>query len=126
MERDRIGDHYYNFGTGFDVTVTIPTDISGCDKSGQTRMVDAKKLEIPTPNFVTLGHELGHALHIINGSALKDSQLTSDFFDLQKIPGFTDYEGNLEEFGNNTMVENAIRADLKMRRGMDILIDIQF
>lgn len=111
----RIGDHYYNFGTGSDVTVTIPTDISDCDKSGQTRMVDAQKLEIPTPNFVTLGHELGHALHIINGSALKDAQLASDFFDLQEIPGFTDYDSNLEEFGNITMVENAIRADLKMR-----------
>jgi hypothetical protein len=94
-------------------------DIRDAEDHRQARSVDAKEMEIPQPSFITLGHELGHVGHFMDGSVLKHQSLQSDLE--PAVAGGADMAPweDLEEMGNILNAENDLRAahGLKPRHG---------
>lgn len=113
-------DKYYKFGAGTGVNVTITRDIRDGEDHHTARFVDENRKEIPSPNFITLGHELGHGIHILSGVALGDQGVSDQ---LMQHLGVTGKEksnwSNMEEYANINSVENALRKEygLKSRYG---------
>jgi hypothetical protein len=116
----RMAGKYYLFGAGTAVDVTITRDIRDAEDHHTARFVDDQRNEIPTPNFITLGHELGHAAHMMGGVALGDDQVSSHLLGQVGVTGPEEANwSNMEEYGNIHSVENALRGDygLKPRYG---------
>ncbi|MCG8460366.1 MAG: type III secretion system effector protein [Holophagales bacterium] len=107
----KIGGKYYRFGKGSAVNVTMTRDVPDTSEHHTSRMVDKDGQELIFPNFLTLGHELGHAVHQMAGVSLGESKVSSDLF--SKVGGGTPEQdwSNLEELGNIAAVENALRGE---------------
>ena len=101
----RLGEDYYEFDKGAEgafVTSVAPKDTEQ-DVQGTGGDVAY------TPEFVTLAHELGHAMHMLAGA------VTGNEMDLMKAAGgdkqvATDKWSNPEELFNIIGVDNPIRA----------------
>lgn len=116
----RIGEDYFRFGTGLSSEIAMTRDIPDASTSHLARSVDETGSEIPMPNFVTLGHELGHSLHMMTGSALSEKDVLDKLsgrlspYDTPK--GLHDNWSDMEEYANINAVENSIRADLGLKK----------
>ncbi len=111
-----MGGKYFLFGAGTGANVTITRDIRDSSEHHSARFVDSNRDEIPTPNFITLGHELGHAAHMIRGVAL-GNQGVSDYL-LPKMGEGAQAVANwshMEEYGNIHAAENSLRAAYGLR-----------
>jgi hypothetical protein len=115
----RIGGKYYKFGEGTSVSVTMTWDIRDAEEHHTSRFVDENLNEIPTPNFITLGHELGHAAHMQKGVALGHQDTNDQLFPLIAPQASEKDWSNFEEYANINSVENALRSEfgLKSRYG---------
>ena len=105
------GGTRYRFGGGQGSHVRIQ------DEKGSN--VDKDLNKIATPGFVTLGHELGHALRILRGGSLGTPTLYSEHakeFGLDPSLEGLDKAvwSDLEEFVNINEVENQIRQETGM------------
>ncbi len=111
----KIGNQYYKYGKGSNVEVFITRDIPDSIDHHTSRFVDNNRNEIPTPNFVTLGHELGHAEHMQTGVSLGDASVSDTLFQ-HTAPNVSiqDYS-NYEEFANINAVENNIRTNIGLK-----------
>jgi hypothetical protein len=112
----KIAGAYYKFGRGTAVDVTLTRDIRDAEEHHTSRFVDKDRNEIPTPNFITLGHELGHAVHMLTGVALGKQEISDQLLPLVATPGVVEQDwSNLEEYANINSVENALRAEFGMK-----------
>ena len=114
----KVGQKYYKFGSGTAVNVTLTPDVTDAVDHATSRFVDSNKNEIPTPNYITLGHELGHAVHMQTGTALGEDNTTMSLFD-HVAPGLMGPQkaewSDIEEYSNINHVENAIRSEYGMK-----------
>lgn len=114
----KVGNKYYRFGSGTAVNVTLTPDIPDTADHTSSRFVDGNKNEIPTPNYITLGHELGHAVHMQTGANLGDDTLTKNLFG-HVAPELSQQQqkewSNVEEYSNINHVENSIRREYGMK-----------
>jgi hypothetical protein len=82
--------------------------------AGRSPASDAAGNEVLTPSFITLLHELGHALKIATGTYMPASAFAPELT-RQIIPNAADEDfwpaSTLEEFVNVTGVENPVRAE---------------
>jgi len=103
--------HYYSFGEGTASTITVPSDLRDGSRGPMSRSVDKDGNEIVVPVFISLGHELSHALHNLHGVASGDVEAQ----DLEPIaaPGINigDYSGILEEAVTIRGAENTLRRE---------------
>lgn len=116
----KIGTDYFRFGSGRSSEIALTRDIADASESHLARFVDDTGSEIPVPNFVTLGHELGHSLHMMTGASLSDDDIL-DSLSGRLSPyatpgGLHDDWSNMEEYANINAVENNIRADLGLKK----------
>ncbi|TPG40837.1 hypothetical protein [Flavobacterium pectinovorum] len=112
----KIGDKYFLFGSGIGVNVTITRDIRDAEDHHTSRSVDENRNEIPAPNFITLGHELGHATHMLDGVSLNNSKVSDHLFPQVGVHGAEELKwSNMEEYGNIHSVENSIRKEYGMK-----------
>lgn len=107
---------YYKFGAGSAVKVTMPSDLPDSSQYKESRLADAAGNELATPVFITLGHELGHGIHMQRGTLTKETEIPRFF------GGEADQEaylGDREEYVNIEGNENALRAEhgLGKRKG---------
>jgi|GEM_PF-5907724 len=111
-----IAGKYFKFGKGSAVDVTITRDIRDAEDHHTSRFVDEDMNEIPAPNFITLGHELGHASHILSGGALGDDGVGDKLLPMMGVsPEKRTTWSNMEEFANISSVENSLRKEYGMR-----------
>ncbi len=114
----KVGRKYYKFGAGTAVNVTLTPDVPDTADHATSRFVDANKNEIPTPNYITLGHELGHAVHMQTGANLGDDATTMSLFG-HMAPHLSQKQkgewSNVEEYANINHVENSIRHEYGMK-----------
>lgn len=108
-----IAGQYYLYGAGTGANVTMTRDIPDSANHSSSRMVDAQGNELVFPNFITLGHELGHAGHMIDGTALADNQVTGDLHTRIDANAGGDWT-HTEELGTITGSENKLRAEYGM------------
>jgi hypothetical protein len=107
---------YFLFGSGIGVNVTITRDIHDAEDHHTSRFVDKDRNEIPTPNFITLGHELGHAAHMLDGVSLGDSKVSDHLLPQVGVNGPEQLNwSNMEEYANIHSVENSIRNEYGMK-----------
>lgn len=105
------GGKRYRFGGGQGSYVRIQ------ESTGHN--VDKDLNQIVTPGFVSLGHELGHALRILRGGSITSPDLYSKHarqFGLDESLDSLDKSvwSDLEEFVNINEVENRIRGESRM------------
>ena len=102
-----LGGTKYRFGAGQGSYVRMA--------SGDEPMVDRGLNAIASPGFVTLGHELGHALRNLHGGSLKNPMLYGDKAQALGLEGDASLDkelwSDIEEFVNITQTENALRAE---------------
>jgi hypothetical protein len=111
-----MGGKYYKFGSGTAVDVTITTDVRDDADHQGARFVDDAREEIPVPNFITLGHELGHAAHMMQGTTLNEANLSDELLGKVGVSGAEVLNwSNMEEYANINAVENRLRADYGLR-----------
>lgn len=112
----KIDNRYYKFGGGTGVDVTITRDVRDDADDPAARFVDDARDEIPVPNFITLGHELGHAVHMMSGVALGDPTVSDRLLDKVDVKGKEALNwSDMEEYANINSVENRLRADYGLR-----------
>lgn len=107
MDGDR--RRYYRFGAGSSSTITYTADLADGSDSPMSRFVDEDGNEIIVPVFISLGHELGHALHTLNGAQSGGAQSLEPIAGAGLNPG--DYSGTLEEIVTIRGVENPLRQE---------------
>lgn len=107
---------YYKFGSGRPVRVTMPSDLPDGSQYKESRLADAGGNELATPVFITLGHELGHGIHMQRGTLSKETNIPGFFGDMADRSA---YLGDREEYVNIEGNENALRAEhgLGKRKG---------
>ena len=107
---------YYKFGTGSNVKVTVPVELTDSSMYNDSRLADTNDDELATPVFVLLGHELGHGIHMQRGTATQKTNIPNFFtnqHDQEK------YGSDSEEYVNIEGTENSLRAEhgLGARKG---------
>ncbi len=107
---------YYEFGKGTAVKVTMPSDLSDGSPNKESRLADANRNELATPVFITLGHELGHGIHMQRGTNTQGVTVPN-FFGAEDDKKA--YKYNQEEYVNIEGNENALREEhgLGIRKG---------
>ncbi len=100
---------YYRFGGGTTSTITYPSDLRDGSNDPMSRYVDDQGDEIIVPVFIALGHELGHALHTLNGAQSGSAQTLEPIAGAGIDPGR--YSGTLEEIVTIRGVENRLRDE---------------
>ena len=107
---------YYQFGKGSSVRVTMPSDLPDSSQYNESRLVDTTGNELATPVFITLGHELGHAIHMQRGTLTKETEITNFLTKKEDQIAYTD---DKEEYINIEGNENSLRAEhgLGTRKG---------
>lgn len=106
--------HYFTFNTGSASEIVLTPDTFDSSKYPTSRFVDSEGNEIIVPAFVTLTHELGHAVHMMEGNAVGR---VSGKLGKAVAPG-EDF-GNwsqLEEYNTINGVENKIRDESGLTR----------
>jgi hypothetical protein len=103
-----LGGTKYRFNQGQGSYVRMQADA--------TPKMDAQGNEIVTPGFVTLGHELGHALRILHGGSVVAGAFYTEHANVVGLDRAAESQdmklwSNLEEYVNITQTENAIRAE---------------
>lgn len=101
--------HYFKFNTGTSSEVVLTPDTFDSSRYPTSRFIDSEGNEIIVPAFVTLTHELGHAVHMLEGNAVGN---VSPTLGKAVVPGenFTSWS-NLEEYNTINGVENKIRGE---------------
>lgn len=111
----KIGGSYFKFGQGSGAEIPYPTDLQDVTELKDTRFLGTGGQEIIAPNYISLGHELGHAVRMNQGSAFRafNTELTDSRTELGE------YFGDNEELVNIRAVENRLRAEhqLPERKG---------
>jgi|GEM_PF-3835095 len=105
---DDASSRYYQFGAGGAVKVTMPADFADSTQENESRLMSTGRNELVAPQFVTLGHELGHATHIQRGTATQQAISVAGF--IGPAADLDDYLGNREEYINIEGNENPLRA----------------
>lgn len=100
---------YYRFGSGSGSSVTYPSDLRDGSNDPMSRYVDDAWNEVIVPVFIALGHELGHALHSLQGASSAQAQSLLPVAGAGFKPG--DYSNLLEEIVTIRGVENMLRAE---------------
>lgn len=109
--RVKIGNvfRYYRFGSGASSEIVMPSDLGDTGNLAMSRFIDQDENEILVPVFISLGHELGHAIHNIHGASSGPAQ------SLEDVAGHgintRDYSGTLEEVVTIRGVENSLRKE---------------
>lgn len=103
----------YTFGTGSGAYVTTVPPRAG-DEHSDTAGLNGT--QIPTPTFITLGHELGHAVNIRAGAVTRlDTDLMTSLCQLQDptltAQDVTDNWSNSEEYLVINNIENTLRQE---------------
>lgn len=103
----------YTFGPGSGSFVTTVPPKAGDEHSDTA---GDNGTQIPTPGFVTLGHELGHAVNIRAGSVTRlDTDLMTSVCQVQDptitAPEVIDLWSNSEEYMVINNIENALREE---------------
>ena len=107
---------YYKFGGGSSVKVTMPSNLPDSSQYKESRLADPHGREIATPVFITLGHELGHGIHMQRGTLTRETDIPRFFGGDMDQRAYLD---NREEYVNIEGNENALRAEhgLGVRKG---------
>jgi hypothetical protein len=100
---------YYRFGAGSSSTITYPADLRDGSDDPMSRYVDEAGNEIIVPVFIALGHELGHALHSLQGAQSGEAQSLEPIAAAGINPA--EYSGTLEEIVTIRGVENRLREE---------------
>lgn len=103
---------YFTFNKGTGSEIVFTRDIKDSTNHFTSRFIDKDGNETIVPVFVTLAHELGHALHFMEGNAVGS---VTDSLGGIVAPGenFLNWS-NLEEFHTIKGVENSVRKDTGM------------
>jgi hypothetical protein len=102
---------YFKFGAGSPSVVTMTSDVRDGSEGPMSRFVDSEGDEIIVPVFITLGHELGHALHTIRGA--QTGHTSTGYLNKQfgKDVNLGEYSSTLEEVVTIRGVENTLRRE---------------
>lgn len=110
--KSETGWKYFKFNKGTGSEIVFTRDIKDSTNHFTSRFIDKDGNETIVPVFVTLAHELGHALHFLEGNAV--GSVTESLGSIV-APGenFSNWS-NLEEFHTIKGVENSVRKDTGM------------
>ncbi|MDA0160841.1 type III secretion system effector protein [Solirubrobacter ginsenosidimutans] len=103
------GTLHFRFNTGTGSNVTVPSGAQDTSDQGSSLALGTNDFAIIAPTFVSLGHELGHALRSLHGITAKDDEAT----DAMLAHAFKNVVvgDRKEEFFNIDVIENRIRAE---------------
>lgn len=116
--------YYYQFGKGSKSRITFPIHAKDASQAPSSRLIDEDNNELVTPLFILLGHELGHAKHIQEGTSSNETDIPNHF---QSGKEKKHYGYNQEEYVNIEENENALRQEhqLGQRKGHGNVLYIQ-